>query len=50
MGSFQRDSEGSDLTKPKLIKGPDVYLEIVKRLYKENNNLEVVLTGKEEII
>jgi len=46
VGSFQRDSEGSDLTKPKLIKGPDVYLEIVKRLYKENNNLEVVLTGK----
>jgi len=46
VGSFQRDSEGSDLTKPKLIKGPDIFLEIVSRLNKEKKNLEVVLTGK----
>jgi len=46
LGSFQRDSEGSDLTKPKLIKGPDIFLEIVKKLNKENKNLEVILTGK----
>ena len=29
VGSFQRDSLGSDLTKPKLIKGPDIFLDIV---------------------
>jgi glycosyltransferase involved in cell wall biosynthesis len=46
VGSFQRDSEGSDLTKPKLIKGPDIFLEIVSRLNNEKKNLEVVLTGK----
>ena len=25
IGSFQRDTEGKDLTSPKLIKGPDIY-------------------------
>ena len=29
IGSFQRDTEGKDLTSPKLIKGPDIFLEIV---------------------
>ena len=46
VGSFQRDSLGSDLTKPKLIKGPDIFLEIVKKLSKQNDNLKVILAGK----
>tara|TARA_B100000900_G_scaffold416277_1_gene450941 strand:- start:18967 stop:19899 length:933 start_codon:yes stop_codon:yes gene_type:complete len=46
VGSFQRDTEGSDLKSPKLIKGPDIFVEIVKKTYKENENLMVVLTGK----
>ncbi len=46
IGSFQRDTEGSDLVTPKLIKGPDIFLELVTKLHKENNSLKVVLTGK----
>ena len=46
VGSFQRDTEGSDLKSPKLVKGPDIFIAIVKSLYKENKNLKVVLTGK----
>jgi len=45
VGSFQRDTEGSDLKSPKLIKGPDIFVEIVKNMYKKNKNLKVVLTG-----
>ena len=30
VGSFQRDTEGSDLVSPKLIKGPDIFLEVVQ--------------------
>ena len=36
VGSFQRDTEGSDLTSPKLEKGPDLFIEYVKKLDKEN--------------
>ena len=46
VGSFQRDSLGNDLSKPKLIKGPDIFLEIVKKLSKQNDNLKVILAGK----
>lgn len=46
IGSFQRDTEGHDLTSPKLIKGPDIFLEIVRNLYKTNKKVKVVLTGK----
>ena len=46
VGSFQRDSEGKDLSKPKLSKGPDRFLEIVKKYNKEKNNLLVLLLGK----
>jgi glycosyltransferase involved in cell wall biosynthesis len=46
VGSFQRDTEGNDLRSPKLVKGPDIFIEIVKNLYKKNNKLKVVLTGK----
>jgi len=46
VGSFQRDTEGHDLISPKLIKGPDIFLEIVTKKYTSNKNLKVVLTGK----
>lgn len=46
IGSFQRDTEGSDLTSPKLIKGPDRFIKIVKSKFKIDPNIEVVLTGK----
>ena len=46
VGSFQRDTEGSDLISPKLIKGPDIFIEIIKDMYNKNKKLKVVLTGK----
>lgn len=46
VGSFQRDTEGKDLVSPKLIKGPDIFFEIIKTHYFQNKNLKVVLTGK----
>ena len=46
VGSFQRDTEGSDLISPKLVKGPDIFLKIVKDILKDNRNLKVVLSGK----
>ena len=45
VGSFQRDTEGRDLKSPKLIKGPDRFVEIVSDLSREKKNLRVVLTG-----
>ena len=46
IGSFQRDTESSDLKSPKLIKGPDIFLELVIKLNKETENLCVLLAGK----
>jgi hypothetical protein len=46
IGSFQRDTEGSDLKSPKLIKGPDRFIEIVSSKFSENKKTEVILTGK----
>lgn len=46
VGSFQRDTESSDLKSPKLIKGPDIFLDIVLKLNRDINNLCVVLAGK----
>ena len=46
IGSFQRDTEGSDLVTPKLIKGPDIFLEIVTDLFTKNKNMKIVLAGK----
>ena len=43
VGSFQRDTEGSDLKSPKLEKGPDLFVNYVKKLNKEN--LCVLLGG-----
>ncbi len=46
IGSFQRDSEGKDPSKPKLSKGPDNFVKIVRDLKETNENLHVVLTGR----
>tara|TARA_B100000927_G_C16445732_1_gene461674 strand:+ start:569 stop:1489 length:921 start_codon:yes stop_codon:yes gene_type:complete len=46
IGSFQRDTEGRDLKSPKLIKGPDIFVQIVKEMSLNNANLKVLLTGK----
>jgi hypothetical protein len=46
IGSFQRDTEGSDLISPKLSKGPDRFLDIAKKLNTKHESLIVILTGK----
>ena len=46
IGSFQRDTEGSDLISPKLSKGPDRFVEIVGDLKQLHPKIEVILTGK----
>tara|TARA_Y100000389_G_C17436150_1_gene505669 strand:- start:65 stop:988 length:924 start_codon:yes stop_codon:yes gene_type:complete len=46
VGSFQRDTEGKDLVSPKLIKGPDRFVSIVKRLNIEKKDLTILLAGK----
>ena len=45
VGSFQRDSEGSNVKLPKLIKGPDRLVEIYKKLSLERD-LHIILSGK----
>lgn len=47
VGSFQKDTEGSDGMTPKLSKGPDIFLNIIKDMHKSKKypNLLVVLTG-----
>ena len=46
VGSFQRDTEkGKDLL-PKLEKGPDILLNIIKKLNTNHPNLHIVLAGK----
>ena len=44
IGSFQRDTEGSDLVSPKLIKGPDIFIDLVNRL-NNNQNIRILLAG-----
>ena len=46
VGSFQRDTEGFDLKSPKLSKGPDQFIKIVKDLKTKHKNLVVLLTGR----
>ena len=46
IGSFQRDTEGKDLKSPKLIKGPDRFVEIVKHYKSLHPNLIILLSGK----
>lgn len=45
IGSFQRDTEGIDLKTPKYIKGPDIFFEMIKRIYKLNKDICVILAG-----
>ena len=45
VGSFQRDTEGSDLKSPKLEKGPDIFCDIVEKMSKEIKNIHVLLSG-----
>jgi hypothetical protein len=45
VGSFQRDTEGSDLKTPKLEKGPDIFVEKVKHIHRFKKDLHVVLSG-----
>ncbi len=45
IGSFQRDTEGSDLSSPKLVKGPDVLIEILLELKRRGLKFLVVLAG-----
>jgi glycosyltransferase involved in cell wall biosynthesis len=44
IGSFQKDTEGKT-NLPKLSKGPDIFVNIIKDMYKSNNKIEVILTG-----
>lgn len=45
VGSFQRDTEGKDLTAPKLEKGPDLLADNLMKLYEVDPRLHVVLGG-----
>jgi len=45
VGSFQRDTEGSDLITPKLEKGPDLFCDYLVRNKDKFNNLHVLLGG-----
>ena len=45
VGSFQRDSEGKNLNKPKLIKGPDIFIKAMEVLNFKFENVHVVLSG-----
>ena len=45
VGSFQRDTEGSDLKSPKLEKGPDLFCDYVERIREDKKNLVVLLAG-----
>ena len=45
IGNFHRDTEGADLRTPKLVKGPDLLLEIFLELRHRGLNIHVVLAG-----
>lgn len=46
IGSFQKDGEGwKEGLKPKLIKGPDIFIDTIKLLKKAKPNLFVLLLG-----
>tara|TARA_A100001388_G_scaffold277370_1_gene268222 strand:- start:151 stop:1161 length:1011 start_codon:yes stop_codon:yes gene_type:complete len=46
IGSFQKDGSGWERgLKPKLIKGPDIFCNVVKILKKEIDDLIIILTG-----
>lgn len=46
IGSFQKDSEGRDVSTPKLCKGPDIFIKIIMmEKVKHGDNLLVLLSG-----
>ncbi len=45
VGSFQKDTEGKDDMTPKLSKGPDIFLQIIEDIKKDNPDVFVILTG-----
>ena len=47
IGSFQKDTEGNkkDGIRPKLSKGPDLFVQIIRHMYTQNKNIEIILTG-----
>ncbi len=45
IGSFQRDTEGSDMCSPKFVKGPDVFLEVLLGLRRRGLDFHAVLAG-----
>lgn len=45
IGSFQRDTEGSDLVSPKLSKGPDRFCDYVEKVCSLRDDVHVLLGG-----
>jgi glycosyltransferase involved in cell wall biosynthesis len=45
IGSFQRDTEGKDLSTPKYIKGPDVFFNIIRYIYNRYKDIHIILAG-----
>lgn len=45
IGSFQRDTEGKDLSSPKLEKGPDIFCDFVENCYKSRKDIVILLGG-----
>lgn len=45
IGSFQRDTEGSDLKTPKLEKGPDLFCDAIEKFATQHDNLHILLGG-----
>jgi len=45
VGNFHRDTEGRDLKSPKLVKGPDVFAEMMGELVRRRVPVHVVLAG-----
>ncbi len=45
IGSFHRDTEGGALDRPKLVKGPDIFVEMVSVLHDQGHPVHVVLAG-----
>jgi glycosyltransferase involved in cell wall biosynthesis len=45
IGSFQRDTEGKDLQSPKVLKGPDIFAQIVEELWRQSLKIHVLLAG-----
>ncbi len=45
IGSFMRDTEGANLTSPKEVKGPDIFVEILKSLHGKSLPVHAVLAG-----